>query len=245
MRETLFSSSLHNKYFAIQYTSVVVFIIYSGYMRPGAYFISGIFGWALIRHGRLFPKPQHPPSSKVPTLLYLIFWRNMALSKGILDGFNCRKHKSCKLRCSKGSQQTSPNPIFDIRCIFKAANILRKSILNFRKVRHLQKIYLFSTAEVVPPELYSFIKWVCTGSKREIYQLGEHCRFSLEKDITSCISNIMYITKMVIKTLHANGMTMSNNRALLIETALANSVINSLHSIPSGIDLFPFYKKIN
>ena len=139
----------------------------------------------------------------------------------------------------------------------------------------------FHLAEDVPPELFSFIKWVCTGSEREISQLGEHRRCSLEKEITSCISNIMYITKsdqqinhtsdqdfrtltinenkMVIKTtlqirhcsrskkivnaLHANGVTMSNNHALQIETALANSVINCLHITPSGIDLFPFLQK--
>ena len=165
----------------------------------------------------------------------------------------------------------------DMRCIFKAANIVRKSILNFRE----GKPPITNDAEDVPPELFSFIKWVCTGSKREISQLGEHRRCSLEKEITSCISNIMYITKsdwqinhksdqdfrtptinenkMVIKTtlqirhccrskkivnaLHANGVTMSNNRALQIETALANSVINSLHITPSGIDLFPFLQK--
>ena len=140
----------------------------------------------------------------------------------------------------------------DMRCIFKAANIVRKSILNFRKDKPPITNDLFSPAEGIPPELFSFIKWVCTGSKREISQLGEHRRCSLEKEITSCISNIMYITKsdrqinhksdrdfrtptinenkMVIKTtlqirhcsrskkivnaLHANGVTMSNNRTL-------------------------------
>ena len=65
--------------------------------------------------------------------------------------------------------------------IFKAANIVRKSILNFRKDKPPITNDLFSPAEDVPPELLSFIKWVCTGSKREISQLGEHRRCSLEK----------------------------------------------------------------
>ena len=50
-------------------------------------------------------------------------------------------------------------------------------------------------------------------------------------------------SKKIIDTLNEKGITITNNRALQIETSLANSVINTLKVSPSGIDLFPFLER--
>ena len=171
-----------------------------------------------------------------------------------------------------------------MNCIFNAAKIIRKSIFEFRKNKTLTLGNDFELSdEDVPAELFSLIKWITCGSKREICQLQESRRNSLNKQILTCASNLMYITKSdyqmkhdtyqdfrtasqneskavitnalnnrhysrskrIINALNENGTTISNNRALQIETSLANAVINKLKISPSGIELFPFLEKGN
>ena len=166
-----------------------------------------------------------------------------------------------------------------MNCIFKAAKVIRQSIFEFRKNKSLNLGKDFQLSdEDVPAALFSLIKWVCSGSKREISKLHENRRNSLNKQIFSCASTLMYITKShfqikhdshqdftisslnenkfvianaltirhcsrskrVVDLLSENEMSISDNRALQIETSLTNSVIDTLKVSPSVIGLFPF-----
>ena len=50
-------------------------------------------------------------------------------------------------------------------------------------------------------------------------------------------------SKKIVSALSRSGLCIPNYRALQIETAIANTVIRTLQTNPSGIDLFPFIEK--
>ena len=157
----------------------------------------------------------------------------------------------------------------DIECLFNAARIIRKCILNLRK----DNVVSFEEALV--------IQIADCGENRDALQMNDARRTSVKQQIASCAKNIMYIgkterqvshktdlnfrtsldyenksviskaillrqltrCKKIVDYLHLKGTSIPNSHARQIETALANSVIDSLESSPCGKTLFHFVKK--
>ena len=65
--------------------------------------------------------------------------------------------------------QDHESEIYRMKLVYKTANLLRRSIVNFTKEKkQSDKIDVLSSAEDVSLELYSLIRWIMVGPKEEL-----------------------------------------------------------------------------
>ena len=67
-----------------------------------------------------------------------------------------------------GDTAKSSDSLDDMTTIFKAAQILRKVIADFKKVEHVNVIPVSSDTNDVPSELYTMIRWILLGTVDEL-----------------------------------------------------------------------------
>ena len=78
----------------------------------------------------------------------------------------------------------------NMKTIFKAAQMIRKSIADFKKEKPANLISVSSYTNDVPSELYSMVRWIIVGP---VYELETETRTSVVDRMTLTVSqNILY-----------------------------------------------------
>ncbi|KAK5919141.1 hypothetical protein CgunFtcFv8_023060 [Champsocephalus gunnari] len=163
-----------------------------------------------------------------------------------------------------------------MKTIYKAAQVIRKSIATFTKERHVLQVS--SDITDVPAELYTMIHWIMVGPAEKL-ETEKRTRV-VDRATLTVSQNIMYgfkssaqvkykpssesasfwspharenpqvlglaltihhdtRNKKLMNLLNAHGYSVSHGRALLMETALANAVVENTR----GLYVPPFLRK--
>ncbi|KAJ8364290.1 hypothetical protein SKAU_G00131210 [Synaphobranchus kaupii] len=173
------------------------------------------------------------------------------------------------------------NDMDNMKTIFKTAQIIRKSIADFKKEKPANVIPVSSNTNDVPSELYTMIRWIITGPVGEL-ETGTRTSV-IDRMALGVSQNILYgfksnkqvkgkpsrdsanfrhqharenaqvlglaltvhhdtRNKTLMGLLNTQGYCVSYDRTQLLETALANAVVENTKQV-QGLYVPPFLKK--
>ncbi|KAK1879681.1 Acetyl-coenzyme A carboxylase carboxyl transferase subunit beta, partial [Dissostichus eleginoides] len=133
-----------------------------------------------------------------------------------------------------------------MKTIYKAAQVIRKSFATFTKERNVLQVS--SDITDVPAELYTMIHWIMVGPAEKL-ETEKRTRVVDRATLTNPQVLGLALTihhdtrnKKLMNLLNAHGYSVSHGRALLMETALANAVVENTRA-HQGLYVPPFLRK--